>query len=59
MPETLRDPTVTGLDFLQHLPDFDEHFHVLKEDAEKNSCVLRYVGVIDVQQGKIAASLQQ
>ncbi|KIO21821.1 hypothetical protein M407DRAFT_79895 [Tulasnella calospora MUT 4182] len=59
VPEALRGSEVTGADFLQHLPDFDSHFHLLKEEAEKEGAVLRYVGVIDVAKGEIKAALEK
>jgi len=59
VPEVLRGSEVTGVDFLQHLPDFDAHFLQIKNGAAKEGNVLRYVGVIDVEKEEIKASMDQ
>jgi homoserine dehydrogenase len=41
------------------LPDFDEGFEKMKEDARKEGKVLRYVGVVDVLQGETRAGLER
>lgn len=59
VPDVIAGPEVTGIDFLQHLPDFDTHFDQLKADAVKKGCVLRYAGVIDVAKGEVKAALEE
>jgi len=59
VPDILAAPEVTGVDFLQHLPDFDSHFESLRDEAMKDGKVLRYAGVLDVEKGEIRASLER
>lgn len=49
----------TGEEFLAKLPSFDAHFDKLRADAFKEGMVLRYVGVIDVPQKRVKASLEK
>lgn len=46
-------------EYVDKLPEFDDAFDQLNEEAKKAGNVLRYVGVIDVQKGVIKASLEQ
>lgn len=41
------------------LPEFDNEFETLREDAKKEGKVLRYAGVIDVQNGIVKAALEK
>ncbi|VDC02646.1 unnamed protein product [Peniophora sp. CBMAI 1063] len=58
IPKGLED-AATGDDFIARLPEFDSQFDTMREEAAKESKVLRYVGVIDVASGTIKASLEQ
>ncbi|KAI8968271.1 homoserine dehydrogenase-domain-containing protein [Mycotypha africana] len=46
VPEALRN-VATADEFMTKLPEFDDHFSKLNEDAKKEGKVLRYVGVVD------------
>jgi homoserine dehydrogenase len=48
-----------GQEYVDKLPQFDADFDKLNEEAQKEGCVLRYVGVIDVKNGVIKASLER
>lgn len=48
-----------GQEYVDKLPEFDDAFDQLNQEAKKARNVLRYVGVIDVQKGVIKASLEQ
>jgi hypothetical protein len=49
----------TGDEFLSKLPSFDAHFDKLRADAAKEGMVLRYVGIIDVPEKRVKASLER
>lgn len=49
----------SGDEFLEKLPTFDEHFDKLRADAFKEGKVLRFVGVIDVPNKIVKASLEK
>ncbi len=49
----------TGDEFLQKLPQFDETFEKMRNDAKAEGSVLRFVGVIDVKEGVIKAALEK
>ncbi|EJC98284.1 uncharacterized protein FOMMEDRAFT_143345 [Fomitiporia mediterranea MF3/22] len=53
------DGLATGDDFMSRLPEFDGEFEALREEAQKEGKVLRYVGVIDVEKRVIKASLEK
>lgn len=57
VPKVLEDAQ-TAQDYLSRLAEGDSHFHALREEAEANGKVLRYVGVIDVLKGEIKAALE-
>lgn len=48
-----------GDTFMQRLPDFDARIAQLREEAAREGSVLRYVGVIDVEQKIIKAGLEK
>jgi homoserine dehydrogenase len=48
----------TAQDYLSRLAEGDSHFDGLRQEAESNGKVLRYVGVIDVLKGEIKAALE-
>lgn len=49
----------SGDEYVARLPEFDADFDALNAEARAEGCVLRYVGVIDVEQGQIKASLEK
>lgn len=44
--------------YVQRLPEFDAQFDEMRAKAEKDKCVLRYVGLIDVEKKIIKAGLE-
>lgn len=44
--------------YVQRLPEFDAEFDELRAKAQQNKCVLRYVGLIDVEKKIIKAGLE-
>lgn len=46
-------------EYLERLAEGDEYFSKLREDARKEGKVVRYVGVIDVESGKVEAKLEK
>ena len=44
---------------MSRLPEFDGEFDKLREEAQREGKVLRYVGVVDVNTGEIKASLEK
>jgi len=48
-----------GDTFMQRLPDFDTRIAQLREEAAREGRVLRYVGVIDVEQKIFKAGLEK
>jgi len=57
VPEPLRDADAST--FLQRLPEFDVEIAAKRDGAAKRGNVLRYVGVIDVEQRKVEAKLDE
>lgn len=53
------ESVTSGDEYVQKLPDFDGDFDALNKAARDEGCVLRYVGVIDVEKGEIKASLER
>ncbi|CAO1632044.1 unnamed protein product [Parajaminaea phylloscopi] len=53
------ESVTSGDEYVQRLPEFDADFDALNAEARKQGSVLRYVGVIDVEQGVVKASLEQ
>ncbi|TBU39878.1 aspartate kinase homoserine dehydrogenase [Dichomitus squalens] len=49
----------SGDEFIRRLPEFDAQFDQLRADAIKEGKVLRYAGVVDVQNGVIKADLEK
>jgi len=49
----------TGAEFVERLPEFDEHFEAMRKEAEDAGQVLRYVGVIDAKKGKVKCGLER
>ncbi|KAG8837563.1 hypothetical protein FRB91_008055, partial [Serendipita sp. 411] len=49
----------SGDEFVSKLPEFDSTFEKLREDATKEGKVLRYAGVIDVQNKVVKAALEK
>jgi len=44
-------------DYLSRLEEGDEYFDGVREEARKEGMVIRYVGVVDVKEGKVEAKL--
>ena len=49
----------SGSDFVDRLPEFDDHFERMRSEAAKEGKVLRFVGLIDVKQGQLKAGLER
>ena len=49
----------TGDEFVARLPEFDEEFTGLREEASKAGEVLRFVGVVDAVKGEVKAGLER
>ncbi|KAJ7214739.1 homoserine dehydrogenase-domain-containing protein [Mycena haematopus] len=49
----------TGDEFIARLPEFDDHFAKMRADASAEGKVLRFVGVVDVVNGKVKAGLEK
>lgn len=49
----------TGDEFLARLPEFDAQFAEMRADASREGCVLRFVGVVDVEGGQVKAGLEK
>ncbi|KAL6702410.1 Homoserine dehydrogenase [Coniothyrium glycines] len=49
----------SGDEFLARLPEFDDQMEKLKEDAEKDGKVIRFVGSVDVPNGKVKVGLEK
>ncbi|KIJ25512.1 hypothetical protein M422DRAFT_193428 [Sphaerobolus stellatus SS14] len=58
VPEGLED-VVSGDEFLEKLPAFDEQYDKLRAEAFKEGKVLRFVGIIDVANKIVRASLEK
>lgn len=48
-----------GQEYVQRLPEFDGDYDALNKEAQQQGSVLRYVGVIDVKNKEIKASLEK
>lgn len=49
----------SGDEFMQKLPEHDDEFEKMKEEAAKEGSVLRYVGSIDVASKKVRVGLEK
>ncbi|KAF2819094.1 hypothetical protein CC86DRAFT_336363 [Ophiobolus disseminans] len=49
----------SGDEFLQRLPEFDDQMDQLKNDAEKEGKVIRFVGSVDVPNNKVKVGLEK
>ncbi|PPR07654.1 hypothetical protein CVT24_003832 [Panaeolus cyanescens] len=49
----------TGDEFLNRLPEFDQEFAKLRTEASQENKVLRFVGVVDVENGQVKAGLEK
>ncbi|XP_016472119.1 bifunctional aspartokinase/homoserine dehydrogenase, chloroplastic [Nicotiana tabacum] len=58
VPEPLRD-CASAEEFMQQLPQFDQQLAKQRQEAEDAGEVLRYVGVVDVVNGKGTVELQR
>lgn len=58
MPAPLQ-AVATADEFMAKLPEFDNHFAQLNEEAKKEGQVLRYVGLVDFKQGKSGVKLSK
>lgn len=58
IPEALAN-IATGNEFVERLPEFDAEFDTMREEAEKEGKVLRYVGVIDAVNGMVKCGLEK
>lgn len=56
VPPALKDAT-SSEDYMTRLDQGDEYFDKLRSEAEKEGQVVRYVGVIDLKEGKVEAKL--
>ncbi|WWD21668.1 hypothetical protein CI109_106154 [Kwoniella shandongensis] len=56
VPEVLSNAS-TKEEYLERLAEGDEYFDKLREEAGKEGKVVRYVGVIDLKEGKVEAKL--
>ena len=61
--KSLSPPALEGItngdEYLKALPAYDAEFNKLREEALKEGKVLRYVGVVDVKNSIIKASLEK
>lgn len=61
-PTSLVPEPLQGADaqaFLQRLPEFDADIAAKRDEAARRGNVLRYVGVIDVEQRRVEAKLHE
>ncbi|KAH6918074.1 aspartate kinase homoserine dehydrogenase [Coprinopsis sp. MPI-PUGE-AT-0042] len=49
----------TGDEFIKRLPEFDDTFDKLRKDAAEEGKVLRFVGVVDAEEGVVKAGLEK
>ena len=49
----------TGDEFLKRLPEFDETFDKMRREAAAEGKVLRFVGVVDAEEGVVKAGLEK
>lgn len=48
-----------GQEYVEKLPQYDGDYDALRQEAQREGSVLRYVGVIDAQKKEIKASLEK
>ncbi|GJE85230.1 aspartate kinase homoserine dehydrogenase [Phanerochaete sordida] len=53
------ESVANGTEFVEKLPEFDAEFEKLREEALKEGSVLRFVGVVDVENNLVKADLQK
>lgn len=53
------ESAASGDEFLQKLPEFDDQMEKVKAEAEAEGKVVRFVGSIDVQAGKVKVGLEK
>lgn len=51
--------TPTGDEFISRLPEFDAEFDQKRKSASESQKVLRFVGVVDVENGNVKAALEE
>ena len=56
MPSAL-ESVKSGAEFVDRLSDYDAEFDKLRSEARAEGCVLRFVGVVDVENNTIKADL--
>lgn len=56
VPPVLENAT-SKEDYLSRLAEGDDYFNKLRAEAAKEGMVVRYVGVIDLQEGKVECKL--
>lgn len=56
VPEVLADAS-SKEDYLSRLEEGDEYFGNLRAEAKAEGMVVRYVGVVNVKEGKVEAKL--
>ncbi|KAI0694033.1 homoserine dehydrogenase-domain-containing protein [Cytidiella melzeri] len=49
----------SGSEFVDRLPEFDAEYEKLKREASQSGAVLRFVGVVDVENGIVKADLEK
>ena len=49
----------SGSEFVDRLPEFDAEFEKLRDEARQEGAVLRFVGVVDVENGVVKADLEK
>lgn len=58
VPEPLR-AVASGQEYMQRLPEFDDDMAKKLQEAQASGDVLRYVGVVDVKNGKGSVELRR
>ncbi|KAF7726994.1 hypothetical protein EC973_008107 [Apophysomyces ossiformis] len=58
VPEPLQN-IASAEEFMTRLPEFDDHFAKLNEEAKKEGKVLRYVGLVDLKGGNSSVKLMK
>lgn len=58
IPKELESCT-SGDEFLQKLPEYDDQMEKLKNDAEKEGKVIRFVGSVNVPKGEVKVGLEK
>ncbi|CAL1699173.1 unnamed protein product [Somion occarium] len=59
IPSGLASLTLSADDFVSRLAEYDVEFDQKRSDALKEGALLRYVGVVDVEEGIVKADLQK